>query len=82
MVRENTLQVADLIYPLFVMEGENQRQEVASMPGCYRYTLDLLLEEVQSAAQLGIGAIALFPLIPETQKDDAGRSRCDSDLFC
>ncbi|MEG4350298.1 porphobilinogen synthase [Microcoleus sp. LAD1_D3] len=72
MVRENALRVEDLIYPLFVMEGEGQREEVPSMPGCYRYTLDLLLDEVKQAYQLGISAIALFPLIPYDQKDNAG----------
>lgn len=63
----------DLIYPLFVMEGENQRQEVESMPGCYRYTLDLLLKEVEEAAQLGIPAVALFPVVPEEKKDPTGQ---------
>lgn len=72
MVRENSLRLEDLIYPLFVMEGSGQRQEVPSMPGCYRYTLDQLLPEVQEASALGIGAIALFPLVPEAQKDNAG----------
>jgi porphobilinogen synthase len=72
MVREHHLQVEDLIYPLFVMEGEGQVEEISSMPGSYRYTLDLLLPEVQEAYQLGIGAIALFPLIPHHQKDNAG----------
>jgi porphobilinogen synthase len=68
MVRETTLHVEDLIYPLFVMEGTAQREAVASMPGCYRYTLDLLLVEIKEAEALGIGAIALFPLIPNAQK--------------
>lgn len=72
MVRENVLRVEDLIYPLFVMEGEGQREEVPSMPGCYRYTLDLLLNEVKQVHELGIGAVALFPLIPYEQKDNAG----------
>ncbi len=72
MVRETVLTVDDLIYPLFVMEGTGQRQEVSSMPGCYRYSLDLLLEELQEVVGLGIGAIALFPLIPDHQKDNAG----------
>jgi porphobilinogen synthase len=72
MVRENSLHVEDLIYPLFVMEGEGQREAVPSMPGCYRYTLDLLLAEVAEAYALGIGAIALFPLIPHDQKDNQG----------
>ncbi|MEM6597877.1 MAG: porphobilinogen synthase [Cyanobacteria bacterium P01_D01_bin.36] len=72
MVQESHLTVADLIYPVFVMEGSNLKEEIASMPGCYRYSLDLLLSEVTAAAELGIPAIALFPLIPYDQKDNAG----------
>jgi porphobilinogen synthase len=72
MVRENHLTVDDLIYPMFVMEGENQKVEIASMPGCYRYSLDLLLREIAECHNLGICAIALFPVIPETKKDDTG----------
>ncbi|MFQ3614742.1 MAG: porphobilinogen synthase [Cyanobacteriota bacterium] len=73
LVQETQLRVQDLIYPLFVLEGENQRQEVESMPGCYRYSLDLLLKEVEEAAQLGIPAVALFPVVPEEKKDPTGR---------
>jgi porphobilinogen synthase len=73
LVQETHLRVQDLIYPLFVMEGENQRQAVESMPGCYRYTLDLLLKEVEEAANLGIPAVALFPVVPEEKKDPTGR---------
>jgi len=72
MVRETCLTVDDLIYPMFVMEGTGQRQEVPSMPGCFRFSLDLLLEELQEVVGLGLGAIALFPLIPDGQKDNAG----------
>ncbi|MFM7408535.1 MAG: porphobilinogen synthase [Cuspidothrix sp.] len=72
MVRETILTVDDLIYPMFVMEGENTKIEIASMPGCYRFSLDLLLEEIAAVSQLGINAIALFPVIPEEQKDDTG----------
>jgi porphobilinogen synthase len=52
MIQETQLTVNDLIYPLFVMEGENQKVEVPSMPGSYRYTLDLLLKEVAEAYEL------------------------------
>lgn len=72
MTCETQLTVNDLIYPLFVMEGENTKVEVASMPGSYRYTLDLLLKEVTEAHALGIPAIALFPLVAEDKKDNAG----------
>lgn len=70
MVRETTLTVNDLIYPMFVTEGEGQKVEIASMPDCYRYSLDLLLKEIQEVYNLGINAIALFPVIPEELKDD------------
>ncbi|NJK55410.1 MAG: porphobilinogen synthase [Pleurocapsa sp. SU_5_0] len=72
MVQENQLTVNDLIYPVFVTEGENQQAEIPSMPEIYRYSLDLLLKEIADAANLGINAIALFPLIPTDKKDNAG----------
>lgn len=72
MVRETQLGVDDLIYPVFVMEGAGQKVEIASMPGCYRYSQDLLLKEVAEAFELGINAVALFPVIPERLKDDTG----------
>lgn len=70
MVRETSLTVDDLIYPMFVVSGEGQKVEIPSMPGCYRYSLDLLLKEIAAVSQLGINAIALFPVIPEHQKDE------------
>lgn len=72
MIQETQLTANDLIYPLFVMEGENQKVEVSSMPGSYRFTLDLLLKEVAEAYELGIPAIALFPMVAEEKKDNAG----------
>lgn len=73
MLQETCLTVSDLIYPLFVMEGENIQTEVPSMPGSYRYTPDLLLREVDAAARLGIPAIALFPVVPDEKKDSTGQ---------
>jgi porphobilinogen synthase len=73
MVQETKLTVDDLIYPLFVMEGENTKVEIASMPGCFRFTLDLLLMEIAEVYGLGIKAIALFPVVPEEKKDDLGQ---------
>jgi porphobilinogen synthase len=72
LVRELHLTPADLIYPVFVMEGVGQKEAIPSMPGCYRYTLDLLLDEVAAAYDLGIPGIALFPLISPALKDNAG----------
>ncbi|ACB50839.1 delta-aminolevulinic acid dehydratase [Crocosphaera subtropica ATCC 51142] len=72
LVKETELTVNDLIYPVFVMEGENIKQEIPSMPQCYRYSLDLLLKELQDVVNLGIKAIALFPLIADEKKDNQG----------
>jgi len=68
LMRENYLQVDDLIYPLFVMEGEKQRVAITSMPDQFRYTLDELVKEVEELVQLGIPAIALFPVVPAEKK--------------
>jgi porphobilinogen synthase len=72
MVQETKLSVDDFIYPLFVMEGENTKVEITAMPGCYRYTLDLLLVEIAECYALGIKAIAIFPVVPAEKKDDQG----------
>ncbi|MFD2165749.1 porphobilinogen synthase [Thalassotalea euphylliae] len=68
LMAENQLTVNDLIYPVFVLEGENQREVVASMPGVERKSIDLLLEEAAELVELGIPAIALFPVTPQEQK--------------
>lgn len=68
MMRENTITAADLIYPVFVLEGENQRQQVASMPGVERQSLDLLLQTAEECVKLGIPALALFPLVDQSVK--------------
>ena len=70
LVRETQLEVGDLIYPLFVIEGSQIKQEIISMPGIYRYSNDLLPEEVEDIAKLGIPAIILFG-IPK-KKDEIG----------
>lgn len=79
MVQENQLSVNDLIYPVFVTEGEKQVEEIPSMPEIYRYSLDLLLKEIADAAELGINAIALFPLIPTEKKDNQGQESYNRD---
>jgi porphobilinogen synthase len=70
MVRETNLSVDDLIYPLFVVEGEGIKEEIVSMPGQYRYSIDTLINEVKEVKELGIPAIILFG-IPE-HKDELG----------
>ena len=83
MVEENRLSVKDLMYPLFVMEGSNKETPIASMPGISRFTLDLLLKEMDACIQLGIKSFALFPQIPEEKKDaKASESIKKGNLYC
>ena len=63
LVREHALSANDLIYPVFVLDGKNQRQDVASMPGVERLSLDLLLPVAEECVHLGIPVMALFPVI-------------------
>jgi len=69
MVQENHLRASDLIFPLFIIDGQNKKTEVSSMPGIYRYSIDLLLKEVESCMNLGLRAFDLFPNIEESKKD-------------
>lgn len=63
LMRENVLTANDLIYPVFILDGENRTEEVASMPGVKRQSIDILLTTAAECAQLGIPAIALFPVV-------------------
>lgn len=75
LMAENQLTVDDLIYPMFVIEGVNQTQAVESMPGVSRLSIDLLVKEAQKLVELGVPAIALFPVTPQTHKTlDAGEA--------
>jgi len=68
LMRESTLTVDDFIYPVFVLEGEGRIEKVASMPGVERQSLDILLETAERAVNLGIPALALFPVIDTSLK--------------
>jgi len=70
LVRETRLEVGDLVYPLFVVEGNGLKQEIASMPNIFRYSVDRLPQEAEEVARLGIPAVILFG-IPD-QKDEVG----------
>jgi porphobilinogen synthase len=70
LMRENTLTQNDLIYPMFVIEGNNKREKIASMPGVERLTIDLLQQEAQLLVELKVPAIALFPVTPDAAKSD------------
>ena len=73
LVRENALSVNDLIYPVFVLDGEKKREAVASMPGVERLSLDLLLPVAEECVKLGIPVMALFPVIDASLKTPDGR---------
>ena len=68
LVRENALTPADFIYPVFVLEGSGQREAIPSMPGIERLSIDLLLQQAREIRELGIPAIALFPVVPAERK--------------
>jgi len=68
LIRENNLSVDDLIYPMFIIEGENKREIIPSMPAIERLSIDLILEEANQLSRLGIPAIALFPVVEDDKK--------------
>lgn len=72
MVTENRLHASDFIVPLFIIEGENKREEIASMPGYYRMSLDLIELEVKTLWQMGLRSVLLFVKVGEDLKDNAG----------
>ncbi len=83
MVAEHHITPADLIWPVFVIEGKNERQAIPSMPGIYRHTIDLLIEELKAAQDVGIKAFALFPIVPTEFKDETGTQSFNPDsLIC
>lgn len=75
MVRETNLTVKDFIYPLFVVHGKNKKEEIKSMPGIYRYSVDRIMEEVDEVYELGIPAVILFGI--PSKKDEQGSSALD-----
>jgi len=79
LVRENQININDLIYPCFILDGNNQRQAVTSMPGVERLSIDLLLKEAELIHRLGIPAIALFPVTPAEVKSEDAREAYNPD---
>jgi porphobilinogen synthase len=83
LVREHVLTVSDLIWPVFVIEGKRRREPVASMPGVERLSIDELLREVEAAAKLGIPAVALFPNVEGSLRDEDGSEAVkENNLVC
>jgi porphobilinogen synthase len=73
MVKENHLHPSNFIVPLFVMEGQNNKEEISSMPGYFRYTIDLLIKEAKECFQLGIKSALIFAKIENELKDNSGK---------
>jgi porphobilinogen synthase len=83
LVRENRLTVDDLIWPIFIIDGENQRQPIASMPGVERLSIDLAVKAAEEAASLGIPVIALFPYTePSLRTPDGTEALNGGNLVC
>ncbi|MCR6570785.1 porphobilinogen synthase [Campylobacter insulaenigrae] len=79
LVKENTLNLDDLIYPLFVVEGKNIKKEINSMPGVFQMSIDEILKECQELISLGIKAIILFGVIEDDKKDSCGSDALNDD---
>ena len=72
LLRENSLELSDLVIPFFIIEGEKKKEPILEMPGIFRWTLDLLIGELERIHKRGILAAAIFPSIPKEQKDNSG----------
>ena len=72
LVSETSISCNDLIWPVFLVEGENQNQKIKSMPFVYRYSIDKLIKELEILVKYGLQAVALFPQIEKDLKDEKG----------
>ncbi len=82
LIRENHISVKDFIMPLFVMEGKNEKSEIKSMPGIFRFSEDIIVNECKEIFSLGIPAVALFPKLPDSKKDKyAKESANDNGMY-
>lgn len=79
LVQETALQPSDFILPVFITEGQNVRDEIASMPGYYRYSLDLAIEELKSCYAIGLHCVLLFVKVPDALKDNIGKEALNED---
>ncbi|MCV6609215.1 MAG: porphobilinogen synthase [Amphritea sp.] len=79
LMREHVLTPNDLIYPMFVIEGENEREAVPSMPGVERVSIDLLVQEAKELVSLGVPAVALFPVTPASAKSELAEESFNPD---
>ena len=69
MVRETNLSTHDLTYPLFLVDGLNQKQEISALPNCFRWSIDLVLKEIEECVNLGVESFVLFPAVEDSLKE-------------
>lgn len=81
LVQETTLTTNDFIFPLFLLEGENKKSEVSSMPGIFRLSEDLMLKEIEECLKLGIKGFDIFPVVDEKHKDKEASKSYDPNFF-
>lgn len=81
LVEETSLRVSDFIFPMFLVDGQNKQIEVASMPGIYRYSIDLMLKEIEACMKLGIMAFDVFPAYPDSLKDQMATESYNPETF-
>ena len=72
LVRENTLLPSDMVAPMFLQEGKNVKEVIPSMPGVYRLSIDLAIQEIKALSSKGVPAVALFPSVPDRLKSSGG----------
>src|SRR5829696_7343516 len=81
MVEETQVKTSDLIFPLFLVDGTNKKIEVASMPGIFRLSADLMLKEIETCLTLGIKAFDVFPAVEDQHKDKMATKSYDPGFF-
>lgn len=81
MVRETSLSTGNLIYPLFLVDGTNQKQAISALPNCFRWSIDLVLKEIEECVALGIESFVLFPAVEDSLKDKEASYSWDEKNF-
>ncbi|MFT6865509.1 MAG: porphobilinogen synthase [Cyclobacteriaceae bacterium] len=81
LTRETIVTVDDFVFPLFLLEGKNKKTEIASMPGIFRWSLDLMLKEIEECLKLGIKSFDIFPVVEDRHKDKYATKSHDTSFF-
>ena len=81
MLEETTITASDLIFPLFLVDGRNQKVDIGSMPGIYRLSTDLMLKEIEACMKVGVNAFDIFPAVEDKFKDQTATKSYDADFF-